>query len=67
MGDSPGVKFFVGATLWADFPSQDLVVGPDTSQPMPPDSFFTAPSRGYVVTRGPQVFFGPTLGVQFGH
>jgi hypothetical protein len=66
VGSTPGVKFFLGALAWVDFPSKDVVVGPDPSTSFP-DAFYTAPGHGYRVASGPQGFFGPTLGVQFGH
>jgi hypothetical protein len=65
-GRTPGVKFSVGVVGWVDFPSKDVVVGPDTSLAYP-NQYFSAPGRGYLLASGPQVFFGPTLGVQFGH
>ncbi|HEV3192102.1 MAG TPA: PEGA domain-containing protein [Polyangiaceae bacterium] len=66
LGGTPGLKFAIGVVLLADFPAKDVVVGPDTSTALG-DSFFTARGRGYVLASGPQVFLGPTLGVQFGH
>jgi hypothetical protein len=68
LGSTPGWKFSLGVVAWVDFPSKDVTIGPD---PAPtayyPDSFFTAPGRGYLLASGPQVFLGPTLGIQFGH
>ena len=65
-GSTPGTKFFLGAVGWVDFPSQDIAVGPDKTLPAP-NEFFSGPGRGYTLASGPQVFFGPTVGVQFGH
>jgi hypothetical protein len=66
LGSTPGLKFVVGMVLLADLSAKDVVVGPDTSTALS-NSFFTAPGHGYLLASGPQVFFGPTLGVQFGH
>ena len=64
-GGSSGPEFSLGVFGSVDFPSKDIVVGPEKS-PALSDSFFTAPGRGYLLASGPQVFVGPALGVQFG-
>ncbi len=65
LGGSPGVKFFLGAYAWLDFAPQ-VVVGPDASIPID-KSYFPAADRGWVLANGPQFYFGPVLGAQFGH
>jgi hypothetical protein len=64
-GSTPGAKFHVGATGWLDFPSEDVVVGPDTTAP--DGTQFTSPGRGYLLAHGPEGFVGLLLGVQIGH
>ncbi len=64
VGHSPGAKFFLGLTAWLDF-APTLYVGPDTAAPLPASDFYG--TRALKVVSGPQFFFGPTLGVQFGH
>lgn len=65
LGGSPGVKFFLGAYAWLDFAPQ-IVVGPDASIPID-KSYFPSADRGWILANGPQFYFGPVLGAQFGH
>jgi hypothetical protein len=65
LGSTPGAKFYIGANLIVDF-APTLVVGPDVQSPIP-DSVFSRPGRGILLTDGVNVYIGPTLGVQFGH
>jgi hypothetical protein len=64
-GSTPGTKFLLGAEVWADFP-HTIVVGPDNQSPLPSD-VFPRSNRSFVLAQSPEVFVGPTLGVQWGH
>jgi hypothetical protein len=64
LGSTPGAKFFLGVHGWLDLPST-LFVGPDTSGI--PSSVLYQPGNTLKAVQGPQFYFGPTLGVQFGH
>jgi hypothetical protein len=64
VGHTPGAKFFLGITAWMDF-APTLYAGPDTGAPLPASDFY--PGRALEVVSGVQFFFGPTLGVQWGH
>jgi sulfur carrier protein ThiS len=65
IGSTPGPKFFLGMQASLDF-APKLVTGPDTNTPIP-DTSFKEPGRGISLVDGTQFFFGPVLGVQFGH
>ena len=65
IGSTPGTKFFLGVQGWIDF-GPTLVIGPDTSTPIPNEAF-KRPGRGITFTDGTNLYFGPTLGLQFGH
>ena len=65
IGSTPGTKFYLGVQAWIDF-APTLVTGPDTSTSIP-NAAFKQPGRGITVTDGTQFYFGPTLGLQFGH
>ncbi len=66
-GSTPGAKFFLGVQTWIDFPPS-IVVGPDTfNSGKLPDGMYARPGRGVVVIDGPQFYFGPVIGLQFGH
>ena len=65
IGSTPGAKFFLGLHAVVDF-APTITLGPDT-QSAAPNSDFQAPGRGYIALKGPQFYFGPTLGLQFGH
>jgi hypothetical protein len=67
-GSTPGAKFFLGVQAWLDFPPT-IVVGPDNSGNTSslPDSAYARPGRGVVLIDGPQFYFGPVIGLQFGH
>ncbi len=64
-GNTPGAKFLLGAELWMNFP-HNVVVGPDDSTPLSSD-VFAEPNRSYLIAKAPEVFIGPTLGVQWGN
>jgi hypothetical protein len=64
VGNTPGAKFFLGITAWLDF-APTLYVGPDTEAPLPASDFYAG--RALQVVSGVQFFFGPSLGIQFGH
>jgi hypothetical protein len=64
-GSTPGAKFLLGAEVWADFP-HTIVIGPDNQSPLPSD-VFPRSDRSFVLAKSPEVFVGPTLGVQWGH
>jgi hypothetical protein len=64
VGATPGGKFFLGVQGWVDFPST-LFFGPDASGI--PSSVLNQPGNTLLVVQGPQFYFGPTLGLQFGH
>ena len=66
LGSTPGAKFFIGAQMMIDFPPDDVVKGPDTIAQLP-DNAYRVSGRGFFMTEGPQISFGPTLEVQFGH
>ena len=65
IGSTPGTKFYLGIQAWLDF-APTVVSGPDT-QTRIPSAAFKRPGRGITVTEGTQFYFGPTLGLQFGH
>jgi hypothetical protein len=65
LGATPGIKFFLGLQAWLDF-APTIVVGPDTTTPIPNEAF-KQPGRGITLVQGTQFFVGPTLGLQFGH
>lgn len=65
IGSTPGTKFYLGLMAIVDFPPT-IVVGPDTQSRLP-DAAFQVPGRGYIAVHGAQFYFGPTLGLQFGH
>ena len=65
IGSTPGTKFYLGLQAWLDF-APTLVTGPDTTTRLP-NAAFKQPGRGITVTEGTQFYFGPTLGLQFGH
>jgi hypothetical protein len=65
-GSTPGPKFFLGLQTWIDFPPDTIVTGPDRTTPVP-NSAFTQPGRGITWIDGPQFYFGPSLGIRFGH
>jgi hypothetical protein len=65
-GSTPGPKFFLGLQTWIDFPPDTIVTGPDRTTPAP-NSAFTQPGRGITLIDGPQFYFGPSLGLRFGH
>lgn len=67
LGNTPGAKLYLGMHAWVDFPPRDIAVGPDTTAPATGDGAFSSPVRGYVAASGPQFYFGPVLGIQFGH
>jgi len=66
IGSTPGAKFFLGVQAWIDFPPDTIVAGPETSTGLP-DSTFARPGRGVTIVDGTQFYFGPTIGLQFGH
>lgn len=66
IGSTPGAKFFLGVHALLDF-APTIGVGPDTSNPGVPADYYSYPGRGYLAAHGPQLYFGPTLGIQFGH
>ena len=65
IGSTPGTKFYLGVQAWIDF-APSLLTGPDTMTRLP-NAAFKQPGRGITLTEGTQFFFGPTLGLQFGH
>jgi hypothetical protein len=66
MGSTPGANFVIGAMLWADFPTtqQTAAVTTDGSAR---GTTFAIPVPSYTVEHGAQIYFGPYLGVRFGH
>jgi hypothetical protein len=70
LGSTPGTKLFLGMAGQLDFPSQD-VTATDQSynrEALPQSApSFDGPAPQYTVASGTQVFFGPLVGVQFGH
>jgi len=66
LGSTPGTKFFLGVQAWLDFPPATIVTGPDTVVPLA-SSAYKQPGRGITLIDGPQFYFGPSLGLQFGH
>jgi hypothetical protein len=64
-GHSPGGKFLLGAELWLDLPPNE-VIGPDTMSQSLTKLSAVVP-RNYLVAKTPELFIGPTLGVQWGH
>ena len=65
VGSTPGTKFFIGAQALVDF-APTIVTGPDTQTPIP-NAAFKQPGRGITLVDGTQFYFGPVLGLQFGH
>jgi hypothetical protein len=65
LGSTPGAKFYLGVNAWLDF-GREIVIGPETRSSLP-DSAFTKPGRGILVSDGVQFIIGPTLGLRFGH
>lgn len=71
LGSSPGVKFYLGLQAWIDL-GKTLVVGPDvpggSGNVAFPDGYFDGDRpRSWKATYGAEFFFGPALGIQFGH
>jgi hypothetical protein len=64
IGNTPGAKFFLGLQAWFDFPPGDIIVGPDTRVPV---NALRSKGAGFIVTDSASMFFGPVLGIQFGH
>jgi hypothetical protein len=65
VGDTPGRKFVLGFDVWADFPSKQTV-GPDVQSPFPQRDYSLA-NKSLVIAQGPEVVFGPTIGMRLGH
>jgi hypothetical protein len=67
LGSGPGSRFYLGLHAWLDF-APTVYVGPDPSATQgvfPASAFFHGGTLK--LAGGPQFYFGPTLGVQFGH
>jgi len=64
LGTTPGSKFFLGIEGWLDL-APTIYVGPDVNAGLPSSVYFAG--RGLKAVSGPQLYVGPTLGVQFGH
>ena len=67
LGSTPGTRFYLGLQAWVDF-APTVYVGPDPSAAQgvfPASAFFKGGTLKLV--GGPQLYVGPTLGVQLGH